>query len=170
MGSPCGSIVLGTGIPTVLQGNIVAIILNAVRKLEQRDHDNLNGILRLHTTIQFKLIGVCRSSLFDIQINLVYLSIYSDEYGICWYELTITVILRAWPVIPPPQSPPPQGHWKAPASLHHDVLHEILHIFSVRTRTYFWIFSCTSTYRYVPTCTVMRLGHHCVEKSESNVA
>jgi hypothetical protein len=50
---------LGTGIPTVLQGNIVAIILNAVRKLQ--DHNN--GILR--TAIQ--LIRVCRSSLFDIQ-------------------------------------------------------------------------------------------------------
>jgi hypothetical protein len=50
---------LGMGIPTVLQGNIMAIILNAVRKL--RDHNN--GIL--HTAIQ--LIRVCRSSLFDIQ-------------------------------------------------------------------------------------------------------
>ena len=36
---------VGTGIPTVVQGNIVAIILNAVRKL--RDHTN--GIL--HTAI-----------------------------------------------------------------------------------------------------------------------
>ncbi len=52
---------LGASIPTVLQGNIVVIILNAVRK--RRDHDNLNGILQ--TAIQ--LIRVCRSSLFDIQ-------------------------------------------------------------------------------------------------------
>ena len=37
---------LGTGIPTVLQGNIVAILLNAVRKW--RDHNN--GIL--HTAMQ----------------------------------------------------------------------------------------------------------------------
>ena len=49
---------LGTGIPTVIQGNIVAIILNAVRK--RRDHNN--SILR--TAIH--LIRVRRSSVFDI--------------------------------------------------------------------------------------------------------
>ncbi len=49
---------LGTSIPTVLQGNIVVIILNAVRK--RRDQNN--GIL--HTAIL--LIRVCRNSLFDI--------------------------------------------------------------------------------------------------------
>jgi hypothetical protein len=49
---------LGTGIPTVIQGNIVAILLNAVRK--RRDHNN--GIL--HTGIH--LISVCRSISCDI--------------------------------------------------------------------------------------------------------
>ena len=66
---------LGTGV--VSQGNIVAILLNALRK--RRDHNN--GIL--HTAIQ--LITEYRSTSCDIPCDEH--SIYCDEYGIYRYEV-----------------------------------------------------------------------------------
>jgi hypothetical protein len=63
---------LGTGIPTVLQGNIVAILLNAVRKRR----DNHNGILHTCSGLVYTTIH------WFIPVYTRYISVYTGIYKV----------------------------------------------------------------------------------------
>jgi len=63
---------LGTGIPTVLQGNIVAILLNAVRKRR----DNHNGILHTCSGLVYTTIH------WFIPVYTRYISVYTGIYNV----------------------------------------------------------------------------------------